>query len=32
MAKNKTLPNSHEYRKQLDKLTKPLQTRKIKVE
>lgn len=31
-AKNKTLPNSHDYSKELDKLTKPLQTRKIKTE
>jgi hypothetical protein len=30
MAKNKMLPNSHAYSKQLDKLTKPLHTRKIK--
>lgn len=31
MAKNKTLPNSHEYSKQLDKLTESLQTRKIRM-
>ena len=30
MAQSKTLPNSHKYSKELDKLTKPLQTRKIK--
>lgn len=32
MAKNETLPNSHAYSKQLDKLTESLQTRKIKME
>ena len=30
MAKNGTLSNAHVYSKDLDKITKPLQTRKIK--
>jgi len=32
MTKNKTLANSHTYSKELDKLTKPLQRRKLKKE